>query len=163
MKAEKVDIIGLEFSGSLRLFSAGILHYQPEEQKDEWQYSDHSNSQNFQCIQCQFGIALGYLSQQLNAGASYTLADITVIAAAPTTGWVDVANALKDAATDVILYPLLQDGFGNVNTTDKYIVISDNKSINALESKKAGFFNPYTLIKMKLKTPWQSYPGWMNH
>lgn len=163
MPADRVKTIAFEWSGDTYVFLAGRILYEPEEDREDFQYSNLDHDFQLDAIDLYFTVFCGYLDQQLNGGTSYQLQDSTVIASAPSVGAIDVLNALKDSnTTPVYFYPVMEDNDGNVFGDVKYRVLSNNARFALIEADRAGRFQTYFPVRMKIKTPLDAYPSWGN-
>lgn len=163
MPADRIKTIAFEWSGNTYVFEAGKVIYEPEEDREDFQLANLDHDFQLNGIDLFFTVFLGYLDQQLNGGTSYQLHDSSTIGSAPSVGVVDVLNALiASNTTAVYFYPALEDNAGNVNDSTKYRVLTNNARFALIESQKAGRFNPYIPVLMKVKTPLWEYPSWAN-
>ncbi len=160
--SDRITIAAFEYDGNVYLFEVGEYKIQDLPEWDEWTSASRKNNADLISLHFRFHFRAGYLAQQLNAGAAYTLADDTDYPSVSAIGIADLLNALvAHKTTPVYFYPALQDG-DDVNVATKYEVIPESGSNELLSAAKSGRFVPSMPIRFLTKNPLTSYPSWFN-
>ena len=165
MSIEAVKHIGFFYSGEVILLQAGKVKYKevPEEFTDE--LIDGTNVYEHLWSHLEFTVFYGYLGQQiLDSEAPQSIITALSLLNPSLTVWntkfeIDsIMNGLKSRA--VTFFPMLEDEFGNVNTTN-YEVVPDSASYTFLDSGHQGRFPGYSPLKFKTKNPITTTPNWI--
>jgi hypothetical protein len=131
-----------------------------EEQRRDFQLLDYTHIRQLVNIELLFQISVAYHGQVRNDGESVDLyGQITIPDNGPV-DWVDIANDLVDPDRDVFLWPILDNGEGDIDTDTFYKVIGDTDSYNFVSARNSGFFDPQLPINMIVQQPLDEYPDW---
>ncbi len=166
---EQIKVIGFTFGDpngfqdeKLILFEAGELKYHFDPVIEDAQLLDGEHDDALRWIELEMEVTVNYFSSQLNKSSNYTLPNSTEILSQPNADFVALANRLNNNG-DLHFFPRVVTG-DDVVDLDTYYRVSSNQSKDKLiVSKRAGFYNPATPLKMKARQPLTEYPDWIQH